>query len=147
MEYRLNLQFFAGEKTEPATPRRREEARKKGQVAKSVEVSTALLVLTGVLLIRAVGPYAAGHLRETLQHYLGNLTMWEGDLAGLGNIFLVALLKLGMVMAPIFLAFLVVSVVSQAVQVGFVVTSEVLQPKFSRINPLEGSGASSPSAP
>ena len=138
MEYRLNLQFFAGEKTEPATPRRREEARKKGQVAKSVEVSTALLVLTGVLLIRAVGPYAAGHLRETLQHYLGNLTMWEGDLAGLGNIFLVALLKLGMVMAPIFLAFLVVSVVSQAVQVGFVVTSEVLQPKFSRINPLEG---------
>ncbi|MGB4432030.1 MAG: EscU/YscU/HrcU family type III secretion system export apparatus switch protein, partial [Limnochordia bacterium] len=37
VDYRFNLQLFAGEKTEPATPRRREEARKKGQVAKSAE--------------------------------------------------------------------------------------------------------------
>lgn len=63
-EYRFNLQLFAGEKTEPATPRRREEARKKGQVAKSAEVSTAFLVLTGFLLLRGVGPFVARHLRD-----------------------------------------------------------------------------------
>ncbi|HBG09733.1 MAG TPA: flagellar biosynthesis protein FlhB, partial [Firmicutes bacterium] len=54
VDYRFNLQLFAGEKTEPATPRRREEARKKGQVAKSAEVSTAVMVLTGFILIRAL---------------------------------------------------------------------------------------------
>ena len=58
----------------------------------------------------------------------GNLTMWK-DLAGLGNIFLVALLKLDGHGSHL-LAFLVVSVVSQAVQVGFVVTSESCSPSF-----------------
>ena len=44
-EYRLNLQPFADGKTEPATPRRREEARKEGQVAKSQELNIALVLL------------------------------------------------------------------------------------------------------
>jgi len=137
-EYRFNLQLFAGEKTEPATPRRREEARKKGQVAKSAEVSTALMILTGFLLLRALGPYAARHLREMIHFFLANLGEWQGDLPGLNSLLLVALLKLGLVVAPIMLVFVVVSLVSQVIQVGFMATPEVLQPKFSRINPLEG---------
>lgn len=137
-EYRFNLQLFAGEKTEPATPRRREEARKKGQVAKSAEVSTAFLVLTGFLLLRGVGPFVARHLRETVQFFLANLHQWQGDLPGLGSLLLVGAAKFGLVVAPIFLAFFAISLLSQVIQVGFVVSSEVLQPKFSRINPLEG---------
>ncbi|HEX3031224.1 MAG TPA: EscU/YscU/HrcU family type III secretion system export apparatus switch protein, partial [Bacillota bacterium] len=43
----LNLQLFAGEKTEQATPRRRQEARKKGQVAKSQEFNSAVVLLAG----------------------------------------------------------------------------------------------------
>lgn len=135
---RFNLQLFAGEKTEPATPRRREEARKKGQVAKSPEVSTALMILTGFLLLRALGSFVVDQLIETVQYFLGNLAEWQGDLPGLSSLFLVALMKLGLALAPVFLAFLVVSALSQAVQVGFMATPEVLQPKFSRINPMEG---------
>lgn len=138
VDYRFNLQLFAGEKTEPATPRRREEARKKGQVAKSAEVSTAVMVLTGFILIRALGPFMWQHLSETVSHFLGNLAEWEGDLPGLGSMFLLALLKLGLIVGPILLVFLIASVLSQVIQVGFMATSEVLMPKFSRINPLEG---------
>jgi len=137
-EFRFDLQLFAGEKTEPATPRRREEARKKGQVAKSAEVPTALMILTGFFLLRALGPYAARHLLETVRFFLANLAEWQGDLPGSGSMLLAALIKLGLIAAPILGAFLVVSLVSQVVQVGFMASTEVLQPKFSRINPVEG---------
>ncbi len=44
-EFVINLQLFAEEKTEPATPKRRHESREKGQVAKSRELVTAVLLL------------------------------------------------------------------------------------------------------
>ena len=44
---RLNLQLFADMRTEPATPRRRQEARRKGQVARTGELSSALVLLAG----------------------------------------------------------------------------------------------------
>ncbi|MDI9484258.1 MAG: flagellar biosynthesis protein FlhB [Bacillota bacterium] len=137
-EYRMNLQLFAGEKTEPATPRRREEARKKGQVAKSGEVGTALMVLTGVLLLNALAPYIGRHLRETVQYFLENMAHWEGDFLGFQQMFLFGLAKLGLIVGPILLGFLAVGFFSQAMQVGFFASSEPLLPKFSRINPIEG---------
>ena len=42
IELRLDLQFFAGEKTEKATPKKRQDSRKKGQVAKSQDINTAI---------------------------------------------------------------------------------------------------------
>ena len=137
-EYRFNLQLFAGEKTEPATPRRREEARKKCQVTKSAEVSNALLVLTGFLLLRGVGTFVERHLRETVQLFLANLHQRLGDLPGLGSLLLVGAAKIGLVVAPIFLALFAISLLSQVTQVGFVASSEVLLPMFSRINALVG---------
>jgi len=42
---KVDLQFFAGEKTEKATPKKKQDSRKKGQVAKSQDVTTALILL------------------------------------------------------------------------------------------------------
>ena len=52
VELRLDLQFFAGEKTEKATPKKRQDSRKKGQVAKSQDINTAinLIAVFAVLL-------------------------------------------------------------------------------------------------
>ncbi|MDR3240166.1 MAG: EscU/YscU/HrcU family type III secretion system export apparatus switch protein, partial [Clostridiales bacterium] len=53
---RLNLHFFDdGDKTEKATPRKREKARGEGQVAKSNEIGTAFLFLTAFATLKAVG--------------------------------------------------------------------------------------------
>ena len=41
----LDLQFFSGEKTEKATPKKRQDARKKGQTAKSQDINTAVGLL------------------------------------------------------------------------------------------------------
>lgn len=138
MQFGMNLQLFAGEKTEPATPRRREEARKKGQVAKSGEVGTALMVLGGVMFLRAMGPYIVRNLKETVYYFLNNMAAWEGDTLGLRSFFLVALVKFGLTIAPIFLGFIVIGFLGQVIQVGFMASTEALMPKFSRINPIEG---------
>lgn len=134
----LNLQLFAGEKTEPATPRRREEARKKGQVAKSAEVGTALMVLAGFLLLNSVSSHTANELKSTVQYFLEHAHTWNGDIPGLKSMFLVALAKLGVVVAPLLLGLMLIGTMSQVMQVGFMASSEGLQPKFSRINPIEG---------
>ena len=49
-----------GEKTEKATPKKKEDARKKGNVAKSSEVNSALVLLAGTLVIALTGSYFFG---------------------------------------------------------------------------------------
>jgi flagellar biosynthetic protein FlhB len=53
----LDLQLFAGEKTEKATPRKREEARKKGQVFRSTDLNSAFIILTVFAVINFGFPY------------------------------------------------------------------------------------------
>lgn len=134
----MNLQLFSGEKTEPATPRRREEARKKGQVAKSAEVGTALMVLAGFLLLQALSSFMVNELKSTVHYFLENAASWDGDILGLRSMFLVAIMKLGIMVGPILLGLMLIGTISQVMQVGFMASGEALQPKFSRINPLEG---------
>ncbi len=136
--HRINLQLFAGEKTEPATPKRREEARKKGQVAKSAEVSTALMVLTAFVGLNMLGPYLAGQLKDTMHFFLENMNLWQGDAAGFKTLFFTALIRLALIILPILLMLLVVGALSQILQVGFLTSAEALKPSFSRINPVEG---------
>lgn len=82
--WRFNLQLFADGKTEPATPRRREEARKKGQVAKSQEINTALILLGMSGLLAVGGPWALGHLaRFTKETIGGGLVALEFSPGGL----------------------------------------------------------------
>jgi Flagellar biosynthesis pathway, component FlhB len=45
----FNLQFFSSEKTEPATPRKREQSREEGQSAKSQDLTAALIMITGLV--------------------------------------------------------------------------------------------------
>ena len=52
---RLDLQYFAGEKTEKATPKKRQDSRKKGQVAKSQDVNTAIGLLAVFLFLSFAG--------------------------------------------------------------------------------------------
>ena len=53
----LNLQFFAGEKTEKATPKKRQDARKKGQVLKSQDVTAAALLLLTFIFLIVIAPF------------------------------------------------------------------------------------------
>ncbi len=134
----FNLQLFSGEKTEPATPRKREEARKKGQVAKSGDIASAALVLTGFYTVSFLGVASFYRMGNLVQHFLSMAHEWDGGPDSAYAMFLHLLTEGIMVLLPFFGVVFLVALVSQAAQVGIMFTWETLMPKFSRINPLEG---------
>ena len=75
--YPLDLQFFAGEKTEKATPQKRQESRKKGQVAKSQEVAAALIMLGGILLLSFLGDWMLDQLLAIYRINYIQYISWE----------------------------------------------------------------------
>lgn len=136
--YSLDLQLFAGEKTEKATPRRRQEARKKGQVAKSNEVPGALVILCGFLTLSLM----AGSMKDRLFRlitgiYENSLTL-DLTVLNVGTFFTQIFWDLLMLLVPIFLVTFVIAVLGNYVQIGFLLTGTGLQPKFSKLNPIQG---------
>lgn len=141
--YCFNLQLFAedqgsGERTEPATPRRREEARQKGQVFKSSDLNAALILATGTVVTFATLPYMIATLKGFTATYLLNRGWYdftpEYAVFLLGEVLLILARLCLPVLGATFLAALLVTYM----QVGFVFSSEPLSPKLERINPLSG---------
>ncbi|KGE17512.1 flagellar biosynthesis protein FlhB [Paenibacillus wynnii] len=136
--YKLDLQLFAGEKTEKATPKKRQDARKKGQVAKSAELSGAVVLLSAVLSLSMFG----GFIKERVVSlytdvYLNRLNMevTPDNVTLLLNEYGVQILIL---LAPLLGITFVVAIVVNLAQVGFMANGEGLTPKFDKINPIKG---------
>lgn len=139
-DFIINLQLFAEEKTEPATAKRRREAREKGQVAKSREITTAVLLLLTFLTIRIFSGSIYTNLAELLQLYLTLPVKLEDavEIGDLLSVYTSCLWVFAKVMAPIFIISVLVAIVLNFLQVGFLFTLKPLVPKFSKLNPIEG---------
>lgn len=137
--YRFNLQLFGDEeKTEDATPKRREDARKKGQVVKSNELNAAVNLLSMMLLFTFGSEYLFDKCFTMVQGFLMdfiNLPLAEGQIL---NILIRFSGDYIFVTGPIFLAAMGAGLVINYLQVGFLTSSETLQIKGERLNPLEG---------
>ncbi|MDI6789153.1 MAG: flagellar biosynthesis protein FlhB [Thermodesulfobacteriota bacterium] len=126
------------EKTEKATPRRREEARKKGQVARSREVSAVLVVLTGFITLYACHTYVYHSIRGMMVYFLRQAADVEINRATIGALGFTAVQYLGLIAGPILLTVFLMAFLANYLQVGFVFSTENLQPKLSKINPWSG---------
>ncbi len=126
------------ERTEPPTPRRREEARKRGQVAKSREVSSAavLLAASGFLIL------AGGSLSGLAMNTMGGLISrsWEIQITAqtTHQIFMDLLASTALLAGPVLGLLVIIVIASHVAQFGFLNATEALSPKWSRINPVEG---------
>ncbi len=147
LEY--NLQFFAkegmgGEKTEPATQKKLDDARKEGQVAKSREIANGF----GLLALFLVLKLWVGNMGTQFLSVFGNIyskisetaVFWRGHMPeNDANVFFRdMMLESVIIMGPIMLIGLVIAFVSDLVQVGWRPTGKPMQPKFNKINPLSG---------
>jgi flagellar biosynthetic protein FlhB len=129
---------MASERTERATPRRRQEARKRGQVPRSADLTSALVLLAGAFFL----PWYAGAAGQTLWDYLerafsGPLPrdLTGPDIVALAWASGATVLKLAL---PILGLFAAVGVASTLVQAGFVFAPAVLKPDWRRIDPIAG---------
>jgi flagellar biosynthetic protein FlhB len=128
------------DKTEPATPRKRQEARERGQVAKSTDLNTAVLLLAAFLMLlvwgEAMGRGVADLVRASLAH-AGSLDLTRVTAVELlGEVVKDAL----GVVAPFALVLALVAFLANFVQVGPVWSGQVITPDPDRINPVRGFG-------
>lgn len=137
-QYRVNLQFFAQEKTEEATPKKREEARQKGQVAKSAEVNTALIMLSLFLLLFFIGGWMTNILLSILRTTFTEYIQTEFTIQHVGYIFSQLMIEATKTVMPIMLLALVFGVFSNYIQVGFLFSTEPLKMKLEKIDPIQG---------
>lgn len=128
------------ERTEPASPRRLEEARTKGNVPRSRELSTfAILMAAGVTLLME-GPKIAQGLAGLLRRNLVFTHTTLSDPSLLWNNLVQTTLDALWLVFPMLLILLVVVLVTPAVIGGWLLSAEALQPDFARLNPLKGVG-------
>jgi len=132
----------SGERTERATPKKRRDARERGQVLKSTEVNSAFCcaVIFGFMLLYR--ETMLKQLSRLIYYYLGDgLLYWSGIVLSrreLQSIFISLLMSAAILLMPILLAALLSGLFINVVQVGFLFTTKPLLPKLERISPLKG---------
>ncbi len=140
----LRLQFFADEgadKTEEATPKKLSDARKEGQVAKSQEVTTAVMLLALFVILKV----AIGYVGERLMRYFSEtyqvIDVYAVDsfTPALATAFLRdGLVEVLLVCLPMFAVAVVVAFIVNVYQVKWQVTTKPLKPKLSKFDPIKG---------
>lgn len=126
------------EKTEEATPRRKEKAREEGQVPRSRELTTVLLLMAGVAGLWSMGQM----LYDQLGMVMEQAFLFDRRQAFDPTPMLVNALNLGqrtlIAMVPLFILLGVVALVAPALLGGWLVSAKSMQPKFSKLNPISG---------
>lgn len=139
----LDLQFFSAEsegRTEKATAKKREDVRKKGQVAKSNELNTAAILLTFFILLNVLGQSYLNYLEENIVNSVKLIpyVVLEADnktiLSILGNGF-IQIIKINGIL---WIGIMIIALLIAYIQVGYYPTLKPLAPKFNKMNPLTG---------
>ncbi|HUN80350.1 MAG TPA: flagellar biosynthesis protein FlhB [Phycisphaerae bacterium] len=127
-----------GDRTEAPTPRRRQEARQRGQVARSTDLSAAIVLLGTMLALRWFAPTILQTLYEMMtQHLSGQASGGSTHidvmtvLAGLGMTLLTAT-------GPLLLGVMMLGALSNFLQVGFLASTESMAPDLNKLNPIAG---------
>lgn len=133
-----NLQQFAGEKTERPTPRKLQEARRKGQIARSPELASAMIVLGAVLTLKLLAGFYIDNLTNFMQISFSqnfSLALTDGNAR---QLFVSVLLFVGKMSLPIVGVVFVIGFAASFLQVGGILTMEPITPKLEKLNPISG---------
>ncbi len=137
----VNLQLFANDdRTEKATPKKRQDARKKGQVLQSREITSAFVLLFIFVGLRLLGGYMTDEITAFTRTIISDFTNihYIFTANGLSQLFMNTSLLLLKVSLPIMAIALITGLVAEYSQVGFLFTFETLGLKLNRLNPLSG---------
>ncbi|HZL35953.1 MAG TPA: flagellar biosynthesis protein FlhB [Tepidisphaeraceae bacterium] len=129
-----------GDKTEAPTARRREEAREQGNIARSTDLTAAVLLLATLLLLNASGPNLVAALKALVGRMLSAQSLSNFSAAGAMHDFVQALEQVGLAMAPLLAGVMVVAIVANIAQVGFILNAKRLAPNLEALNPIRGVG-------
>lgn len=139
MLLKVDLQFFAGEKTEKATPKKRQDSRKKGQVLKSQDVTAALTLLSVFLFMFVAAGFMRDRFfiffRESFTHFI-SIPMLDIEQTML--IFIPIIMQMAIILLPIMAVAVVAGIGANLLQFGLLFTGETLKFDLKKIDPIKG---------
>mgnify|MGYP006285450135 FL=1 len=127
-----------GEKTEDPTPKRKEEAREKGQVAKSQELNGAFILMGGFIVLYIMFGNIINYLQTRMKMNLKMNEIPSLNISSSFNLLMEAFYHIAQMVAPIMFTTAIIGGLINFVQIGPLLTGEPLKPKLSNINPIEG---------
>jgi len=126
------------DRTEAPSSKRRRDAREKGNVAKSTEINSVLVLLMGIVALRVMSPWLFKEMSWCINHsfqMISHPVLNQNSFLVYSRNALIIFLKLSL---PVAVVILFAGVLANIIQVGFLFTAEPLTPKFERINPISG---------
>jgi flagellar biosynthetic protein FlhB len=126
------------ERSEPATPKKRDDARKKGQVAKSREIPSVLVLLSALSVFYFVGGWMFNEMITVTRDILVQISYWRLNAESAHDLMWYIFQKVVIMLAPLVICVALAGIIGNIAQVGFLLSGEAMSPKFSKLNPLEG---------
>lgn len=141
--FAYNLQFFGegGDKTEKATPKKLDDARKEGRVARSSDLINGFMLLLMFFVLKLFGGIMANLFLDSFVKYYNkasDISMEVFDVRQAVNLSNEIILDIVIASLPVLIGSFIVALVGNIVQVGWKVTGKPLKPKLDRLNPIGG---------
>jgi flagellar biosynthetic protein FlhB len=126
------------ERTEQATPKRREKAREQGQVAKSLDLNSAVVICLGFTSLFILGPAMVQNTLELMRNTMANAATIATSDSTFQKLFGDYLLDFLRITLPMMLAMVVIGIAVNVAQVGFHLSPKALEMKFEKLNVVSG---------
>lgn len=126
MSFVINLQLFAEEKTEKATPKKLRESREKGQVLQSKEINSAFVLLGSFTALSYLSSYIGRVFREFSIHIYNEYMNLDYlfSIKNINRLTLIIFYNFFKVAIPIGMVCLIIGVITSYMQVGFLFTTK-----------------------
>jgi flagellar biosynthetic protein FlhB len=129
----------AGEKTEKPTDKKRADARKKGQVARSIDVNGSFVLLAGIAALAATAPATYARLEGSMRHaftLIGDPSIVGR--AGIGTLFSELAKTVGLAVLPVAATAMITGFLVSVAQVKWKPSAESIKPDPKKLNPISG---------
>jgi flagellar biosynthetic protein FlhB len=126
------------ERTEKATPRRRQKAREEGKVARSQELNSAVILCLGFTALYIIGPLLATQLKQFMIYIFSEAPGMLVDPNTAASLFSSLITTFFVLLGPILIILVLVAYGINVLQVGILFTSKPLEPKFDKLNIVNG---------
>lgn len=126
------------QKTEEPTPKKLEEAHKKGEVASSQELKTWFMLMAGTAVVAGFGPFIALSITRKLQAFMTTVHLLDVDQVGAMSNLVVLLREVFILLLIPFSVFVVTALAASYVQHGATFSFEKFKPDISKLSPLKG---------
>lgn len=128
------------EKTEQPTPRKRQELKEKGEVAKSKELPSVAVLLAALISLSLFGSYMYNHIQIIMKGAFSLPSIHNFNIPEFLKFAQNIIGRLIILLSPLFAAIFITAILSNIMQVGFILSGESIIPKLSKIDPIKGFG-------